>query len=349
MPGLVVTVGTPLREQLRIIHLGDMNIVAGGAIHLAHPETFTGSKQSILIRMYVQGGKTSRIIRGSGIIVQGIAHGKGEGGPERRSQAGMAECAGIQPLLPAQEPGIYNIAASLFIRVGLVESYMSRSGSMTFFAVYSIDDAAFIEYSAQVVLFFRSDIGAMAFHALRVDLLVKIQEIGREAGAIAPAVRRAIPGDRQLEQPDTIPVQVRLSFSAGADHDIEGLPLHKSPVEPGGLEKPVFLFFHDHFHVRVVGKAIFFPVKTSLDEFFCGGAGIQVMGCLTMRVIDILVAGRAGGGTNEGVVILVGPGAGIFDGPGSRPDPSGISPIDHQNQRQDNIILFFSQHGWIPR
>jgi len=290
---------TSLGDQLGAVHFIDMNIVAGGAIHLAHFKTFTGGKQSILVRMNVQRRDAIRVICRSGIMVQRIANQESEGGTKRLSQAGMTECTGVQSLLSAQKPGVNNIFSSFFSGMGLVESHMTGGRPVASFAVNSIDDAAFIEYSAFIPLFFRPGMGTMTFHTLPMDLLVKIDNVGRIAGAVAPTVQRSIVGYRQLEQSCIIPIKIGLSFPARAYDDVEGLALHDIPVEISGLKKLVFLFFHDHFHMLVIDIMVFSPGKTPFNKCWRCRAGIQVMGCFYMRVINIFMTGGAGGGANE--------------------------------------------------
>jgi hypothetical protein len=172
-----------------------MNIMAGGAIHLALCKAFTGGKQSILVSVNIQGRDCICAIRRGGVIIQGVSYHEGEGGSDGLPQAGMAKRAGVQSLLPAQEAGINNIFSSFFAGVGGVESYMIGGGPMASFTVNSKNDAAFVEYGTRITLLFRPDMGAMAFHALPMNLLVIIDKIVWKVGAVAPTIQRGIVGN----------------------------------------------------------------------------------------------------------------------------------------------------------
>ena len=199
MRGLVMAGHTSLGEGGGAIDFAGVNVMAGRAIHLAHFKTFAGSQQSVLVSMYVQGGDAIYIIGGGGKFIQTIPYREKEGGPEGLTESGMAECAGVKALLSAKAAGINNVFPHCLAGMGLMEAHVIRSGAMASFAINTIKYTAFIEYGAQIVLFFRPGIGAMAFHTLRMDLLVEIDKIGGIPGTVAPAIRRTIPGYRQLE------------------------------------------------------------------------------------------------------------------------------------------------------
>src|SRR5882672_2645775 len=148
---IVMAVHAPLGEYSGTIDFSGMNVMTRGAIHLAHFKTFAGSEQSVLVGMYVQGRNTIGVIGGSGKVIQGIPYVEKERRPERLTEPGMAECAGVKALLPAKAAGIDNIFTHCFSGMGLMEGHVTGSGPVASFAIDSIKDAAFIEYGTQIV------------------------------------------------------------------------------------------------------------------------------------------------------------------------------------------------------
>jgi hypothetical protein len=112
----------------------------------------------------------------------------------------------------------------------------------------------------------------VAFYAGTYDGPVESDIIDRITGAVTPFIVRGVIGDRKLKEFIPLPVQVGLSFPAGADYYAKGFLLHGNTIYIGCLQEGTVFLFQYYFHPLVVYKSVFTGFKTAFDKLFCCGS-----------------------------------------------------------------------------